>query len=450
MWWRSRNQEEREAKENNARSSVKDKPQEGECMRKKLKPNQNLDAVQSDLIETVCNLYSSEKSVRIVAKSMELSPMKVRKILITAGAYSTDLSTEIGELWKDGKTVGEIAEMLNMTPANVNSYLPYERIIYKMDEKSVNADRQQRYRDRLRSRATSDSVFNTDQASVAGESGVDEIDAGVDKIDAGVSVESEKMRVRERMRTKTMIVVIGRKLRKLIPAEILDDTTDPLARDHSYTWGSNVGGEFVLHEPADPDRMIWCAELTSSGRGAKRKSGIVLMSANCGFAVISPLLPAPTLTSEDELERMEYVERCKAEEENKRLLKEYRSQLETVLINAIRSGMEEFCLPEDEVLDYTDTVRRVELVKGRASFPQTRLEELIERDLNWAAGADPMTAFNVRGNWTSRKFGNNTGYRSVDMAVINMLGLNDEEQHEWLQRFTAPMREKMSSGAQGG
>ena len=429
-------------------------------MRQKLKPNQNLDAVQSDLIETVCNLYSSGKSVRTVAKSMELSPMKVRKILITAGAYSTDLSTEIGELWKDGKTVGEIAEMLNMTPANVNSYLPYERIIYNMDEKSVNADRQQRYRDRLRSRATSDSVFDTDQASVDKiEAGVEEIDAGVEEIDAGVSVESEKMRPmrpmkpmrpRDRMRTKTMIVVIGRKLRKLIPAEILDDTTDPLARDHSYTWGSNVGGEFVLHEPADPDRMIWCAELTSSGRGAKKKSGIVLMSANCGFAVISPLLPAPTLTSEDEQEKMEYVERRKAEEENKCLLKEHRSRLETMLIDAIRRGMEEFCLPEDKVLDYTDTVRRVELVKGRASFPQTRLEELIERDLNWAAGADPMTAFNVRGNWTSRKFGNNTGYRSVDMAVINMLGLNDEEQHEWLQRFTAPMREKMSSGAQDG
>ena len=412
-------------------------------MRQKLKPNQNLDAVQSDLIETVCNLYSFGKSVRTVAKSMELSPMKVRKILITAGAYSTDLSTEIGELWKDGKTVGEIAEILSMTPANVNSYLPYERIIYNMDEKSVNADRQARYRERLRSRSASVSVFDTDQASVAGES-------GVDKIDAGVSVESEKMRVRERMRTKTMIVVIGRKLRKLIPAEILDDTTDPLARDHSYTWGSNVGGEFVLHEPADPDRMIWCAELTSSGRGAKKKSGVVLMSANCGFAVISPLLPAPTLTSEDELERMEYVERRRAEEENKRLLKEYRSRLETVLIDAIRRGMLDFCLPEDKVLDYTDTVRRVELVKGRASFPQTRIEELIERDLQWKTGDDPLEHFNVRGNWTSRKFGNNTGYRSVDMAVINMLGLNDEEQHEWLQRFTAPMREKMSSGAQGG
>lgn len=357
--------------------------------------------------------------------------MKVRKILITAGVYSTDLSTDIGELWKDGKTVGEIAEMLNMTTANVNSYLPYERIIYNMDEKSVNADRQQRYRDRKKA----SNMFNT-------EGEMAEMTGMAETAESG-AVDTKPV---ERMRTKTMIIVIGRKLRKLIPAEVLDDSSDPLARENSYTWGSNIGGEFVLHEPADPDKMIWCAEVTTSGRGAKKKQGIVLMSANCGFAVICALPTAPGLTSLLDLEKMSWEERRRAEEENERLLKAYRTQLETSMQDAIRTGLIAFSLPEEKVLDYTDTVRRVELVKGRPSFPQTRLEELIEQELKWAAGADPMTAFNVRGNWTSRKFGNSTGYRAVDMAVINMLGLNDEEQNEWLKRFTAPMRERMSSG----
>lgn len=400
-------------------------------MRQKLKPDQDLDCVQADLIETVCFLYSSGKSVRAVGKEMDISPMKVRKILITGKAYSSELSTEIGELWRDGKTVGEIAELLNTTTANVNSYLPYERIIYNMEERSVEADRQKRYRDRLRSR-----VNASDGSDGSDGSGVNNDE--VDKPGSGV-VETPV----ERIRTKTLIIVIGRKLRKLIPAEVLDDSSNPLARDKSYTWGSNIGGEFVIHEAPDPDKMIWCAEVTTSGRGAKKKQGIVLMSANCGFCCIAPLPSIPVLIDTDVIE--DYVERRKAEEENENQLKAYRSELETAILDAIRSGFLAFCLPEHRVLDYTDTVRRVEIVKGKPSFPQTRLEDLIEQDLNWAAGADPMTTFNIRGNWTSRKFGNSTGYRAVDMAVITMLGLNDEEQDEWLRKFTAPMRERLNA-----
>ena len=52
------------------------------------------------------------KSIRALAKEMDLSPMKVRKILITGGAYSTDMSVEIDALWKDGKKADEIAWIL--------------------------------------------------------------------------------------------------------------------------------------------------------------------------------------------------------------------------------------------------------------------------------------------------------------------------------------------------
>ena len=49
-------------------------------MRKKLKPDLDLEEVQTDLIETVCLNYKNGVSVRALAKSMELSPMKTRKI----------------------------------------------------------------------------------------------------------------------------------------------------------------------------------------------------------------------------------------------------------------------------------------------------------------------------------------------------------------------------------
>ena len=104
--------------------------------------------IQACLIESVCHEYKAGKTIRKIAKEMELSAVKVRKILITGGVYSSPLSTQIDALYKDGKKPSEIAIILNTTTANVNSYLPYERIIYKMEKRSVGANRQQRYRDR--------------------------------------------------------------------------------------------------------------------------------------------------------------------------------------------------------------------------------------------------------------------------------------------------------------
>ena len=110
-------------------------------MRQKLKPDLDLELIQYDLIETICNSYKPGVSLRSLAKKFELSVMKVRKILITGGVYSTELSTEIDALWRDGKTASEISVLLGTTVANVNSYLPYGRIIYNMEERSIDADR---------------------------------------------------------------------------------------------------------------------------------------------------------------------------------------------------------------------------------------------------------------------------------------------------------------------
>ena len=88
-------------------------------------------------------------------------------------------------------------------------------------------------------------------------------------------------------------------------------------------------------------------------------------------------------------------------------------------------------------------MRKIELVKGRRSTSGIRLEELIKNELSWKPGMDPVERFNVRGNWTDRKFWNGD-YRRVDEAVFNMLGMSEEEQRTWLDRFLAPMREGMS------
>lgn len=371
-------------------------------MKSKLKPDLDLESIQYDLIETVCSLYAPGVSVRALAKKFDLSPMKIRKILITGKTYSTDLSTEIDELWRDGKTVGEIAELLNMTTANVNAYLPYERIIYNMEEKSVEADRQQRYRDRKKGLLPA-------------------VQEGVE------------LPVVPRARNKTLIVVIGRKLRKVLPSDILDNYTDPLSREIASRGDDQWN-------PRDPERNIWCAEIVSNGRGKDKKTAVMLESAYCGFAVICPMPVVPDLVPQNELDQMNWDRRGKAEHENREKTKTYRAELEEMMLAAIRSGMLKFCLPEKCVLDYTDMVARIELVKGKPTMPQVRLEELIEQELMFEKGQDPLEHFDVRGNFTSRKYGNSPWYRRVDEAVCEMLQMNDGEQKVWIDRFMESIR----------
>ena len=167
-------------------------------------------------------------------------------------------------------------------------------------------------------------------------------------------------------------------------------------------------------------------------------------SANCGFVVMSHLPKAPALTSEEDLEEMDYEDRRSAEKADRAALKAYWNELETVFMDAIRDGMISFSLPENRVLDYTDTVARVELVKGRRSAPGIRLEELIEKELPWKNGDDPIQRFNVRGNWTNRKFGNSSSYRRVEGALHSMLGMTEAECEAWLKDYLKPIREKMT------
>lgn len=361
-------------------------------MKPKLKPGQNLESIQSDLIETVCSNYTNGVSIRALAKKMKMSPMKVRKILITGHAYATDLSIEINDLWKDGKTVEEIAEILSMTTSNVNSYLPYERIIYNMDERSVEADRQARYRARKKGLIP-------------------------------LVPEKEKFKNKTpRTRNKTMIIVVGKKLKKLLPKDIFDNASDPLSREHLSRPANTL-----LEDPPDPDKMIWCAELTTAGRGKDKKQGIILESANCGFVVICPVPDKPE--SDVNISHEEIVE--------------FRRTFEQKILDSIRSGMLAFSLPEDKVLDYIDTIKNIEIVRGKQSMPAARLEELIEQEIKWEKGEDPIERFNVRGNFTHRKYGNNVYYRNVSDSLCNMLEMNDVERKVWIDEYFGTLREKI-------
>ena len=119
--------------------------------RPKKNPHFNPEIVMQELMSEVGGLYagSGERmSIRQIADEFDITPLKVRKLLITADAFSSDICDQILELWKNGKSVDEIQNITGLSRASVHSYLPYSKSIYNTAEISLNAERIRLYRER--------------------------------------------------------------------------------------------------------------------------------------------------------------------------------------------------------------------------------------------------------------------------------------------------------------
>ncbi|MCC8051462.1 MAG: glycosyltransferase family 69 protein [Clostridiales bacterium] len=117
-------------------------------MNPKKKPEYDAGKILQNLMVAAMEIYTEKKSLREIADALSLNPIKVRKLLITAGVYESDVADEVNRLRKKGRTVGEIMRATGLSKASVNSYLPYTKVPYKAGEVSANADRVKRYQER--------------------------------------------------------------------------------------------------------------------------------------------------------------------------------------------------------------------------------------------------------------------------------------------------------------
>lgn len=119
--------------------------------RPRKKPNYNPEIVMKELVAEVVELYATsekEVSIRQIADEFDMTPLKIRKLLITAGVFSSDICAQVLELSKCGKSVLEIQKITGLSRASVHSYLPYSKIVYNAVDMSVNAERIRLYRGR--------------------------------------------------------------------------------------------------------------------------------------------------------------------------------------------------------------------------------------------------------------------------------------------------------------
>ena len=129
--------------------------------RHRLKPDYDKKDTMNQLIKEVVEFYGEpyddrysceydHVSLRMVADKFNITVLKARKILITADHYSIEQSRKVQELYHKGIGVEAIMVKTGLSRASVQSYLPYSKTIYNMEQKSVGADRTERWRKRQR------------------------------------------------------------------------------------------------------------------------------------------------------------------------------------------------------------------------------------------------------------------------------------------------------------
>ena len=132
--------------------------------RKKLKPEYDAGENLKEQMDAAVVLYDSEMSLQTIADALALNPIKVRKLLITAGVYESEVAEKVQDTFEEHRetqnykaAILSTANTLQLSNASVTSYLPYQKGVYfpstEKEKISVGAERQRRYRAMKRWRA---------------------------------------------------------------------------------------------------------------------------------------------------------------------------------------------------------------------------------------------------------------------------------------------------------
>ena len=76
-------------------------------------------------------------SLQAIGDELGLNPIKVRKLLITAGVYESDVVEKVQDTFEGYRetqdyknSIRSTAKALNLSKASVTSYLPYKKGVY--------------------------------------------------------------------------------------------------------------------------------------------------------------------------------------------------------------------------------------------------------------------------------------------------------------------------------
>jgi len=126
--------------------------------RKPSKPEYSAAKNLAQQMKAATELYTEKMSLQAIADALSLNPIKVRKLLITAGVYESDTAKLVQQTFNTlretqsySATVTSTMSALQLSRPSVTSYLPYEKGVYFPEEAeaaniSAGAERQRHYR----------------------------------------------------------------------------------------------------------------------------------------------------------------------------------------------------------------------------------------------------------------------------------------------------------------
>lgn len=89
-------------------------------------------------------------SVQAVAETMNTSWIRVRKLLITAGYFSTEQTRQVQALFEQGMDVEQIGKRLDLSRQAVHSMLPYSKGAYYLSEAAQRTENSRVFRKRVK------------------------------------------------------------------------------------------------------------------------------------------------------------------------------------------------------------------------------------------------------------------------------------------------------------
>ena len=123
-----------------------------------MKPEFDAGKNLKEQMDAAVALYKEDCSLQSIAEVLNLNPIKVRKLLITAGVYESNTAKKVRNTFEEYRetqrykeAILSTANTLQLSKASVTSYLPYEKGVYfpsttDKEKISVGAKRQRRYR----------------------------------------------------------------------------------------------------------------------------------------------------------------------------------------------------------------------------------------------------------------------------------------------------------------
>lgn len=126
--------------------------------RKPAKPEYSAEKNLTNQMDAAVALYKSDMTLQVIADELSLNPIKVRKLLITAGVYQSDIADTVQQTFQSFRTtqdyktgVSSTMAALQLSRPSVTSYLPYEKGVYFPEDAdaaniSTGAERQRHYR----------------------------------------------------------------------------------------------------------------------------------------------------------------------------------------------------------------------------------------------------------------------------------------------------------------